>query len=93
MRNEDIQMPYYRVVMDIWQTFKPDLVSVQQSDEYWDTVVDKYGNLFMKYAGTPASAFARALCVACVNELERLYRIQTGNIESVFGGSNEQSGV
>ena len=69
--------------------FSP-LVSVQQKEEWWDGIMKKYGDLSEKYDNTMAAAFARAMCVACVNELERMYRIQTGNMESVFGGNDEQ---
>lgn len=93
MRNEEIQMPFYHVIMDVWPALKADLVSVQQSDEYWEKVMTKYEQLSEKYAGTPAGDFAREMCLAAVNALERIYRIQTENIESVFGGDNEQSGV
>ena len=90
MRNEDIQMPFYHVIMDAWPMLKSDLVSVQQNEEWWDGIMKKYGDLSEKYDNTMAAAFARAMCVACVNELERIYRIQTGNMESVFGGNDEQ---
>lgn len=93
MRNEEIQMPFYRAIMDVWPAFKTDLVSVQQSEEWWDGIMKKYGDLSEKYDNTIAAAFARAMCVACVNELEKIYRIQTGNIESVFGGRDEQKGM
>lgn len=93
MRNEEIQMPFYHVIMDIWPELKTDLVSVQQSEEYWDKIMEKYGNITAKYEGTPAESFARAMCMAAVNALEEIYRIQTGNIESAFGGSNEQTRV
>lgn len=86
MRNEEIQMPFYHVIMDVWPVLKNDLVSVQQSEEWWAEVIDKYGNLAEKYKGTPAEDFALEVCRACVNQLERIYRIQTGNMESVFGG-------
>ena len=93
MRNEEIQMPFYRVIMDVWPVLKTDLVSVQQSEEYWEKVMTKYGQLSEKYDGTPAGDFAREMCLAAVHSLEQIYRIQTGNMESVFGGSNEQTGV
>ena len=91
MRNEDIQMPFYRAIMDVWPAFKNDLVSVQQSEEWWEGIIQKYGDLAEKYELTAAGDFALELCRACVNQLERIYRIQTGNMESVFGGTNEQS--
>lgn len=91
MRNEDIQMPFYRVIMDVWPTLKTDLVSVQQSEEWWDGIIQKYSALPDKYKGTIAENFALEMCLACVEQLEAMYRIQTGNMESVFGGENEQS--
>ena len=93
MRNEEIQMPFYHVIMDLWPALKSDLVSVQQNEEWWDGVMQKYGDLAEKYAGTTAGEFAQAMCIACVNQLERMYRIQTGNLESVFGGTDEQKGM
>ena len=93
MRNEDIQMPFYHVIMDLWPALKSDLVSVQQNEEWWSGIIDKYGDLSEKYDGTLAGEFARAMCIACVDQLERMYRIQTGNMESVFGGQNEQKGM
>ena len=93
MRNEDIQMPFYRVIMDVWPTLKTDLVSVQQSEEWWDGIIQKYSTLPDKYKGTIAENFALEMCLACVEQLEAMYRIQTGNMESVFGGENEQSRV
>lgn len=90
MRNEEIQMPFYHVIMDVWPVLKNDLVSVQQSEQWWEGIIQKYGDLAEKYAGTAAGEFALELCRACVNQLERIYRIQTGNMESVFGGQDEQ---
>ena len=91
MRNEEIQMPFYRAIMDVWPVFKTDLVSVQQSEEWWEGIIQKYGDLAEKYELTAAGEFALELCRSCMNQLERIYRIQMGNMESVFGGENEQS--
>ena len=93
MKDIDIQMPYYRVVQEVWPMMKNDLVSVQQSGDWWDGIIQKYSDLSGKYDSTPAAAFARQMCLAAVNALEEIYRIQTGYMESVFGGENEQGGV
>lgn len=86
MRNEEFQMMYYKPFIKAWQMFKTDLVSVCESESWWDGVVERYAAVASEYQDTPAGIFVSALCCACVNELERLYRIQHGNIESVFEG-------
>lgn len=79
MTDEQLQREHYKVITDIWQAFKPRIVSVNQSQAYWDDAMQTFEDISKRYAGTPAAALANRLSVASVNALEDRYR-------EIFGG-------
>ena len=52
---------------DAWKFYKK-YADVQQSDEYWEAVVDEYGQIAKKYDN---AKLAIALLLAAIDELER----------------------
>ncbi len=52
---------------DAWKFYKK-YADVQQSDEYWEAVVDEYGQIAKKYDN---AKLAIALILAAIEELER----------------------
>ena len=52
---------------DSWR-FSKKYADVQQSDEYWEAVVDEYGQIAKKYDN---AKLAIALILAAIEELER----------------------
>ena len=52
---------------DSWRFYKK-YADVQQSDEYWEAVVDEYGQIAKKYDN---AKLAIALLLAAIDELER----------------------
>lgn len=57
----------YGMFTDAWKFYKK-YADVQQSDEYWEAVVDESGQIAKKYGN---AKFAIALILAAVEELER----------------------
>ena len=74
MTDEQIQRECLAAINEIWQAFKPRVVSVNQSQAYWDDAMETFEGIVTKYAGTPVAALAKRLSVACVNALEDRYR-------------------
>lgn len=79
MEDEELLHQYHKVITDIWQAFKPRIVSVNQSQAYWDDAIQTFEDISKRYAGTPAAALANRLSVASMNALEDRYR-------EIFGG-------
>ena len=57
----------YGMFTDAWKFYKK-YADVQQSDEYWESVVDEYGQIAKKYDN---AKLAIALLLAAIDELER----------------------
>ena len=57
----------YGMFTDAWKFYKK-YADVQQSDEYWESVVDESGQIAKKYDN---AKLAIALILAAVEELER----------------------
>lgn len=57
----------YGMFTDAWKFYKK-YADVQQSDEYWEAVVDESGQIAKKYDN---AKLAIALILAAVEELER----------------------
>lgn len=57
----------YGMFTDAWKFYKK-YADVQQSDEYWEAVVDESGQLVKKYDN---AKLAIALLLAAIDELER----------------------
>ena len=57
----------YGMFTDAWKFYKK-YADVQQSDEYWEAVVDESGQIAKKYDN---AKLAIALILAAIDELER----------------------
>ncbi len=57
----------YGMFTDAWKFYKK-YADVQQSDEYWESVVDESGQIAKKYDN---EKLAIALLLAAIDELER----------------------
>ena len=57
----------YGMFTDAWKFYKK-YADVQQEDEYWEAVVDEYGQIAKKYDN---AKLAIALILAAIEELER----------------------
>ena len=57
----------YGMFTDAWKFYKK-YADVQQSDEYWEAVVDESGQIAKKYGN---AKLAIALILAAIEELER----------------------
>ncbi len=57
----------YGMFTDAWKFYKK-YADVQQSDEYWEAVVDESGQIAKKYDN---AKLAIALLLAAIDELER----------------------
>lgn len=57
----------YGMFTDAWKFYKK-YADVQQSDEYWEAVVDESGQIARKYGN---AKLAIALILAAIEELER----------------------
>ncbi len=61
----------YGMFTDAWKFYKK-YADVQQSDEYWESVVDESGQIAKKYDN---AKLAIALLLAAIDELERKSKI------------------
>lgn len=74
MGEEELLHQLHKVITEIWHAFKPRIVSVNQSQAYWDDTLQAFEEITKRYAGTPAAALANRMSVAAVNALEDRYR-------------------
>ena len=68
----------YGMFTDAWKFYKK-YADVQQSDEYWESVVDESGQIAKKYDN---HKFAIALLLAVIDELERIYKEMMKNADT-----------
>lgn len=66
-QNRDKLKKVYGMFTDAWKFYKK-YADVQQSDEYWESVVDESGQIAKKYDN---AKLAIALLLAAIDELER----------------------
>lgn len=64
---------YWKIYGDVWNYHKK-FADIQESDEYWDDVVETAGEVYRKYEGKPEHEFAKSLILNVVDELEGIYR-------------------
>jgi hypothetical protein len=77
---------YFRINAETWNFFKQAL-PIQNSDEYWASVLEEGERLARKYEGTAQSEFARDQIFAVVNELERIRK--AGSFDSLRPGTEK----
>ena len=61
-------MNYFEVYRDCWN-FHKEHSKVLNSDEYWESVIDKSREIYKKYDN---SKFVRDILIAIISELERI---------------------
>ncbi len=77
---------YFRISSEVWNFFKQSL-PIQNSDQYWASVLEEGERLARKYEGTAQSEFARDQIFAVINELERIRR--AGSFDSLRPGTGK----
>ena len=71
MSNKD--SVYWQIYADIWNLHKK-YADVQESDQFWDSVISEGSSVYNKYADKPEGEFAKQLMLCVIDELERVYR-------------------
>lgn len=64
---------YWKIYSDIWN-FHKKYYDVQESDQFWDSVISEGSSIYKKYADKPEGEFAKNLVLNVIDELERTYR-------------------
>lgn len=64
---------YWKIYGDVWNYHKK-FADIQESDEYWNCVVESAGAVYRKYEAKPEHEFAKSLILNVIDELERTYR-------------------
>lgn len=77
---------YFEINAAVWNFFKQAL-PIQNSDQYWASVLAEGERLARKYEGTAQSEFARDQIFAVVNELERVRK--AGSFDSLQSGTGK----
>lgn len=63
-------MNYFEIYKDVWN-FHKKYQQIQSTDEYWEAVINESNQISKKYDNCK---FVRALLLAIVDELERVYK-------------------
>lgn len=71
---------YFRINAETWNFFKQAL-PIQNSDEYWASILTRGEEIVKKYEGTAQSQFAKDQVFAIISELERIRR--AGSFDSL----------
>ena len=69
---------YHLAMIDIWDTFKPRVMTISNKDAYWDDVIKAFDKVADKYKGTIAEDFAMKMSVAAIKSLEAQYMRKAG---------------
>lgn len=72
--NKEELMKRYEVIADCWKFLK-EHCRIEDSDDYWQKVVDESNKLYEKYGETE---FAKEQFLSVVNELDRYFRENGG---------------
>lgn len=71
---------YFEINAAVWNFFKQAL-PIQNSDQYWASVLAEGERLARKYEGTAQATFAKDQVFTIINELERVRR--AGSFDSL----------
>lgn len=72
--NEEELIKRYEVVTDCWKFLK-EHCRIEDSDDYWQKVLDESNKLYEKHGKT---AFVKEQVVSVVNELDRYFKEKNG---------------
>lgn len=64
---------YWKIYGDIWNYHKQ-FADIQESDKYWDAVIDEGSSIYKKYANMPENEFAKQLVFCVIDELQRKFK-------------------
>ena len=64
---------YWQIFGDVWNFFKK-FSDVEETDAYWEAVVNESAVLYEKYKSTKENVFAKGLLLNVINELEQVYK-------------------
>lgn len=79
---------YFTISTEVWNFFKQSL-PIQNSDQYWASILTRGEEIAKKYEDTQQSQFARDQVFAIINELERIKR--AGSFDSLKRSETEKN--
>lgn len=68
------QKAVYLIVNKTWQMFKADSRDIGTTDDWMQSMMDKYNNFCNEYIYGPMRGVALDMSKMCINELERLFK-------------------
>lgn len=71
---------YFRISVETWNFFKQSL-PIQNSDQYWASILTRGEEIVKKYEDTAQATFAKDQVFTIINELERARR--AGSFDSL----------
>lgn len=77
---------YFRISVETWNFFKQAL-PIQNSDEYWASILAEGERIVEKYKNTQQSQFAKDQVFAIISELERIRK--AGSFDSLRPGTEK----
>lgn len=77
---------YFTINAETWNFFKQSL-PIQNSDQYWASVLAEGERIAKKYEGTAQATFARDQVFAIINELENIKK--AGGFDSLQSGTGK----
>lgn len=77
---------YFEINAAVWNFFKQAL-PIQNSDQYWASVLEEGERISKKYEDTAQATFAKDQVFAIINELERIRR--AGSFDSLRSGTEK----
>ena len=77
---------YFRISSEVWNFFKQSL-PIQNSDQYWASVLEEGERISKKYEDTAQATFAKDQVFTVINELERIRR--AGSFDSLRPGTEK----
>lgn len=77
---------YFEINATVWNFFKQSL-PIQNSDQYWASILTRGEEIVKKYEGTAQATFAKDQVFAVIGELERVRR--AGSFDSLRPGTEK----
>lgn len=77
---------YFEINAETWNFFKQSL-PIQNSDQYWASILTRGEEIVKKYENTQQSQFAKDQVFAIISELERIRR--AGSFDSLRPGTEK----
>lgn len=77
---------YFEINAEVWNFFKRSL-PIQNSDQYWASILTRGEEIVKKYEDTAQATFAKDQVFAVVSELERIKK--AGGFDSLQSGTGK----